>query len=54
MTQASGLEGEAVRDVVVLERYSFLSVPEVEADRVIRALEGRELRGHALALERVG
>jgi ATP-dependent RNA helicase DeaD len=54
VTQASGLEGEAVRDVVVLERYSFLSVPEVEADRVIRALEGRELRGHALALERVG
>ncbi len=54
VTQASGLEGEAVRDVVVLERYSFLSVPEVEADRVIRELEGRELRGHALALERVG
>ncbi len=54
VTQASGLEGEAVRDVVVLERYSFLSVPEAEADRVIRALEGRELRGHALALERVG
>jgi ATP-dependent RNA helicase DeaD len=54
VTQASGLEGEAVRDVVVLERYAFVSVPEVEADRVMRALEGRELRGQALALERVG
>ena len=37
----------------VLERFSFLSVPSAEADRVIEALDGRELRGKRLRLERV-
>ena len=53
VTSATGLDGEAVRDVSVLERFSFLSVPSAEADRVIEALDGRELRGKALRLERV-
>ncbi len=54
VTSATGLDGEAVRDVSVLERFSFLSVPSADADRVIEALDGRELRGKALRLERVG
>jgi ATP-dependent RNA helicase DeaD len=53
VTSATGLDGEAVRDVTVLERYTFLSVPAGEADRVVQALDGRELRGHELRAERV-
>jgi ATP-dependent RNA helicase DeaD len=54
VTSAADLDGEAVRDVNVLERFSFLSVPASAADRVIEALDGRELRGRSLRLERVG
>src|ERR1700757_4262827 len=43
VTSAAGLEGEAVRDVMVLDRFSFLSVPAGEADHVIDALDGSEL-----------
>jgi ATP-dependent RNA helicase DeaD len=52
VTSATGLDGEAVRDVSVLERFSFLSVPANEADRVIDALDGRELRGNVLRAQR--
>jgi ATP-dependent RNA helicase DeaD len=38
VTSGTDLDGEAVRDVLVLERFSFLSVPERDADRVIEAL----------------
>jgi ATP-dependent RNA helicase DeaD len=53
VTSATGLDGEAVRDVMVLDRFSFLSVPESEADRVIEALRERTVRGHSARLERV-
>jgi ATP-dependent RNA helicase DeaD len=56
VTSAAGLDGEAVRDVLVLERFSFLSVPAAEADRVIEALSGHSFgsrgSGH-VSLERV-
>jgi hypothetical protein len=42
-----------VRDVQVLDRFSFLSVPTDEAERVIEALSGRALRGRPLSLRRV-
>jgi ATP-dependent RNA helicase DeaD len=54
VTSSAGLDGEAVRDVLVLERFSFLSVPASEADRVIGALDERELQGRVLSLQRVG
>ncbi len=54
VTSSAGLDGEAVRDVLVLDRFSFLSVPADEVDRVIAALDGREVRGQALSLQRVG
>ena len=54
VTSTAGLDGEAVRDVIVLDRFSFLSVPAGEAERVIEALDGRDLRGKSLTLERVG
>ena len=53
VTSATGLDGEAVRDVNVLERFTFLSVPADEADRVVAALDGKEVRGRALRAERV-
>ncbi len=54
VTSSAGLDGEAVRDVVVLDRFSFLAVPEGEAERVIKALDGQPVRGQELSLERVG
>jgi ATP-dependent RNA helicase DeaD len=54
VTSRTGLDGEAVRDVLVLERFSFLSVPAAEAEQVISALRGHELHGRALELQRVG
>jgi ATP-dependent RNA helicase DeaD len=53
VTSATGLDGEAVRDVLVLDRFSFLSVPASEADRVIEALRERTVRGRPMRLERV-
>jgi DbpA RNA binding domain len=38
----------------VLDRFSFLSVPAGEADRVIDSLDGQKLRGRELTLQRVG
>ncbi len=53
VTSSTGLDGEAVRDVLVLDRFSFVSVPAAEADAVIEALSGRSLRGASLDLQRV-
>jgi ATP-dependent RNA helicase DeaD len=54
VTSSAGLDGEAVRDVLVLERYTLLSVPAQEAQRIVTALDGSELRGHKLALQLIG
>ena len=40
--------------MLVLDRFSFLSVPAGEAERVIDALDGHDVRGQAFSLERVG
>ena len=53
VTRAAGLDGEAVRDVQLLERFAFLAVPAGEADRVVDALSGESLRGRSLRLQRV-
>ena len=53
MTSSTSLDGEAVRDVLVLDRFSFLSVPADEADRVVDSLDGKEVRGRTLSLQRV-
>jgi ATP-dependent RNA helicase DeaD len=53
VTSSAGLDGEAVRDVLVLDRFSFVSVPEAEADRVIAALDGQRAHDQALSAERV-
>ncbi len=54
VTSATGLDGEAVRDVLVLDRFAFLSVPAGEAERVIEGLDGRTVHERELTAERVG
>ena len=45
VTKATGLDGEAVRDVSVLEHFALLSVPSSEADSVVEAVNGAKVRG---------
>ncbi len=52
ITSAAQLDGEAVRNVRMLELFTFVEVPESEAERVIERTRGTEVRGHALVLER--
>ena len=51
ITSAAEIDGEAVRNVRVLERFAFAEVPERDAARVIERTGGTEIRGHTLALE---
>jgi ATP-dependent RNA helicase DeaD len=51
ITRATGLDGEAVRNVRVLERFSFLEVPESDVSEVLARVNGTEVRGTRLALE---
>ena len=51
ITAATGLDGEAVRNVRVLERFAFAEVPERDAERVVDLVSGTEVRGVALRLE---
>jgi ATP-dependent RNA helicase DeaD len=51
VTKATGLDGEAVRDVRVLERFTLLSVPESEAERVVAEVAGTKVHGAQLRLE---
>jgi ATP-dependent RNA helicase DeaD len=52
VTSSTGLDGEAVRDVLLLDRFTFLSVPANEADRVIEEVGGAPVNGLSLSLER--
>ncbi len=51
ITAATGLDGEAVRNVRVLERFALVEVPEREVHRVVELVDGSEVRGHRLRLE---
>ncbi len=51
ITSATGLDGEAVRNVRVLERFAFVEVPQDAAGRVVELVAGTEIRGHELRLE---
>jgi ATP-dependent RNA helicase DeaD len=51
VTEETGLDGEAVRDVKVLERFAILSVPADEVERVIAAVNGATIKGAKLRLE---
>jgi ATP-dependent RNA helicase DeaD len=47
----AGLDGEAIRNVRMLERFALLEVPAGEAERVADAVDGTSVRGHTLRLE---
>jgi ATP-dependent RNA helicase DeaD len=51
LTSAGGLDGEAVRNVRVLERFSFAEVPADDADRIVASVAGIEVGGRPLKLE---
>jgi ATP-dependent RNA helicase DeaD len=51
ITAATGLDGESVRNVRVLERFTFLEVPEGVADKVVEQVSGTQLNGESLRLE---
>src|SRR6201995_2502627 len=51
LTEETGLDGEAVRDVKVLERFAILSVPADEVERVLEKVDGTKVKGVALRLE---
>src|SRR3954447_219215 len=52
VTHKAGLDGEAVRDVRVLEQFSLLSVPSADADRVVESVT--EVAGNKVVLRRAG
>jgi ATP-dependent RNA helicase DeaD len=51
VASGAGLDGEAIRNVRVLERFALLEVPAKEAERVAGAVDGTDVRGHTLRLE---
>jgi ATP-dependent RNA helicase DeaD len=51
VTANAGLDGEAVRNVRLLERFALLEVPTAEAGRVAEAVDGTDVRGHTLRIE---
>jgi ATP-dependent RNA helicase DeaD len=51
ITAATGLDGEAVRNVRVLERFALIEVPDREARRIVDLAGGTEVRGHVLEIE---
>ncbi len=53
ITAATGLDGEAVRNVRMLERFTFLEVPASAAEQVVSSLEGHEVAGQKITLEPV-
>jgi ATP-dependent RNA helicase DeaD len=51
ITAATGLDGEHVRNVRVLERFTLLEVPEQDVGRVVDRVSGTELLGRLVQLE---
>ena len=48
---ATGLDGEAIRNVRLLENFVLFEVPAEQAERVTGSVDGTEVRGHTLRLE---
>ena len=54
ITAATGLDGESVRNVRLLEQFAFVEVPERDAERVVELVDGAELRGRKVRVEAAG
>ena len=48
---AAGVQGEAIRNVRLLERFTLLEIPSAEVDRVVQAVDGADVGGVTLRLE---
>jgi ATP-dependent RNA helicase DeaD len=48
---STGLDGEAVRNVRLLERFAFAEVPRADAEQVVERASGIRVRGHELRFE---
>jgi ATP-dependent RNA helicase DeaD len=48
---ATGLDGESIRNVRLLEQFVLFEVPSDQAARVADSVDGTEVRGHTLRLE---
>src|SRR5687767_8870183 len=48
---ATGLDGEAIRNVRLLEQFVIFEVPTDQAVRVADSIDGTDVRGHTLRLE---
>jgi ATP-dependent RNA helicase DeaD len=51
VVEQARLDGEAVRDVRLLQRFAILSVPAAEAERVAQEVSGTKVKGVELELE---
>jgi ATP-dependent RNA helicase DeaD len=51
ITASTGLDGEAVRNVRVLERFAFVEVPAEDAERVVQQASGTDVGGRTLRFE---
>ena len=51
VTRAASVDGEAVRNVKVLEHFAFLSVPAADAERIATAVDGERVRGRRIRVE---
>jgi ATP-dependent RNA helicase DeaD len=51
VTAGAGLDGEAVRNVRLLERFALLEVPSADAARVAGAVDGTAVRGYTMRVE---
>jgi ATP-dependent RNA helicase DeaD len=51
VTRAAEVDGEAVRNVKVLEHFAFLSVPAADAERIATAVDGERVRGRRIRVE---
>jgi ATP-dependent RNA helicase DeaD len=51
LTHTTGLDGEAFRDVRILQRFTLFAVPEGEADRVVAEADGATVGEATLRLE---
>jgi ATP-dependent RNA helicase DeaD len=51
ITAATGLDGESVRNVRVLEHFAFVEVPQQQAQRIVDSVSGTEVNGEPLRLE---
>jgi ATP-dependent RNA helicase DeaD len=48
---AAGIDGEAIRNVRLLERFALLEVPAHVVERVLERVDGTEIRGVPLRIE---